>query len=432
MDVPLPIQAGVIQAGTLQVRLLLVDDSRDVSTILRALLSGRRRLRQSAGVRDYVIEQVETVQAGMAAMQAGSHDCYLVDYHVGAESGLDLVRMARGAGLLVPIVMLTGSDTIDSEAAKAGANDFLVKGDFDIMMFERTIRYAIGNADSLQRMAELNASLERQVDERTRQYMDANNRLLEQIAAREQAETALVRTERLQALGRMTGSVAHDFNNILTALFSSLEVLQTRLEKQWGDTPDPRIARPLANAVEASRLGERMVDGLLAFARDKPLAPTLIDVNTVIGETERLLRLTLGSGVRLRLSLAEGLPPVLADRDQLERALLNLASNARDALQGLAGHDQPDGCFRIDTAKPPSADGEPGVRITLSDNGPGMSHKTLIHAFEPFFSTKQEGKGTGLGLAQVYGFAQQSGGHVAIDSKPGAGVRVTLTLPAAT
>jgi signal transduction histidine kinase len=413
-------------------RLLLVDDSPDVCATLRAMLSSRRPGR----LRNYAVEQVETLGDGLGAMRAGGYDCYLVDYHVRNESGLDLVRRAREAGLLVPIVMLTGSDLIDGEAAEAGANDFLVKGGFDVPVFERTVRYAIGNAESLRRMAELNASLEAQVNERTRQYVDANARLTEQIAAREQAERSLLQAERLHALGRMTGSVAHDFNNILTALFASLETLQGRLNAQWGAAPDPRIARPLANAIEASRLGERMVDGLLAFARRQPVAPTLLDVNEVIRETERLLRLTLGNDVVLRLSLSEGPAPVRADRDQLERALLNLASNARDAM---AGQDRAPGgaAFVVSTVILDQGPPQPGgpaagrVRITVSDNGPGMSREVLDHAFEPFFSTKQDGQGTGLGLAQVYGFAQQSGGSASIESSSGAGVQVTLMLPLA-
>ena len=424
-------------------RLLLIDDSPDVFVTLRAMLSPSRR---PGRLRDYKVDHVMRVADGLAAMRDGRYDCYLVDHHVGAESGLELVRSVRAAGIMAPIVMLTGSLMIDSKAAEAGANDFLIKGDFDVATFERTVRYAIGNADSVRRLADLNATLEAQVDERTRQYVETNTRLLEQIAAREQAESALLRAERLQALGRMTGSVAHDFNNILTALFGSLEMLRTRLHAQWGDNPQQRLSRPLENAIEASRLGERMVEGLLAFARQQPVAPTVLDVDAVVRETEQLLRLTLGSGVRLRLALAGDLAPVRVDRDQLERALLNLASNARDAMEG-----RPDAEFSISTAsarRPPGGSREPAgwLRITVADNGPGMSREALDHAFEPFFSTKAPGHGTGLGLAQVYGFAQQSGGVASIDSRAGdgrtgdgkagngrpAGVSVVLTLPVMT
>ena len=396
------------------VRLLMIDDSVEAFATLRAMLGLRRTAACS-----YELSHTSDVAVGLAAMIDGLHDCYLVDYRLRAESGVELVRTARAAGVTRPIVMLTASDLVDQEAAEAGASDFLVKGGFDRPMLERTIRYAIGNAYNIRRLAELNASLEALVEERTRQYGDANERLKDQIAARELAETALLRAERLQALGRMTGSVAHDFNNILTALFGSLEVLKRRL----GDGIDTRIAAPLNNAVEAARVGERMVEGLLAFARRRPLAPRLLQLNDVIRDTEPLLRLTLGDRVRMEIELGQDLAQVLVDRAQLERVLLNLASNARDALAG-----QADGRFRIVT----EAQGTERIALVVGDNGPGMSQDTLDHAFEPFFTTKDVGHGTGLGLAQVYGFAQQSGGVASIESRPGHGARVRIIVPVAT
>ena len=394
-------------------RLLMIDDSVESFETLRSMLAPRR-----GGRRRYELGYTDQPGDGLAALKSASHDCYLVDYRLRGESGLELVRAARAAGVTRPIVMLTASNMVDHDAAEAGANDFLVKGSFDRAMLERTIRYAIGNADSIRRLAELNATLEGLVEERTRQYAEANARLTDQIAARELAETALLRAERLQALGRMTGSVAHDFNNILTALFGSLELLKRRL----GEDVDARIASPLNNAVEAARVGERMVEGLLAFARRRPLAPRLLQVNDVIADTMALLRLTLGEAVGIMTELGEGLPPVLVDREQLERALLNLASNARDAMAG-----QSDARLVVSTMR----SGTDRVALIVADNGPGMSRETLDHAFEPFFSTKEAGRGTGLGLAQVYGFAQQSGGTASIDSRPGAGVQVSLVVPVA-
>ncbi|NPD67500.1 response regulator [Lichenicola cladoniae] len=393
--------------------ILMIDDSVEAFMTLRAMLAPRR-----TGQRSYALSHTNDVADGLAAMIAGTHDLYLVDYRLRAESGLDLVRAARAAGVTRPIVMLTASGMVDVEALEAGANDFLVKGAFDLPMLERTIRYAMGNAESVRRLADLNARLEALVEERTRQYAEANERLTDQIAARELAENALMRAERLQALGRMTGSVAHDFNNILTALFGSLEILKCRL----GDDVGPRIAGPLNTAVEAARVGERMVEGLLAFARRRPLAPRLLQLNEVIRDTEALLKLTLSGDVRLICDLADTLPQVLVDREQFERALLNLASNAHDAMVG-----QADARLTISTR----ADGPDRILLLVGDNGPGMSRDTLNHAFEPFFSTKEVGQGTGLGLAQVYGFALQSGGSASIDSQPGQGVRVRLVLPVA-
>ena len=394
-------------------RILMIDDSDPSFLTLRAMLTPQR----DTTVR-YALTHTSDTAAGRADMRAGGHDCYLIDYRLRGESGLDLVRDARAAGVTRPIVMLTASNGVEREAAEAGANDFLVKGEFDRALLERTIRYAINNAHGVQRLAEMNASLEATVAERTAQYVEANRQLLHQIDARERAEAAVVQAERLQALGRMTGSVAHDFNNILTALLGSLELLGERL----GDPVEPRLARPLATALEAARLGERMVEGLLAFARRRPVAQHLLRLQAVIAELEPLLRMTLGEAVTLGIDTDPHLSPVLVDREQLERVLLNLASNARDAAAG-----RPGARFTLSTRDL----GDGTVELSAADNGPGMSAETLEHAFEPFFTTKTGGQGTGLGLAQVYGFAVQSGGQAAIDSCPGEGVRVRVSMPAA-
>ena len=398
------------------VRLLLVDDTRQVHQTVSAMLSARRTERR------YVIDLVETVAEGNQAIRDATHDCYLVDHRVGAESGVEMIRAAREAGVTVPIIMLTGTELVEHEAALAGANDFLVKGHFDTPTLERAIRYAIGNADALGKLSRLNVSLEEQVVERTAQHVETNARLLEQIEARERAEAALLRAGTLEALGRMTGSVAHDFNNILTALFGSLEQLEQRL----GPDVPPRLARPLANAREAARRGERMMEGLLAFARKRPLSPRRIDVNAVVRHTLDMARLAAGQAVPLTLHLDHRIPEILADRDQFERALLNLVTNARDALDG-SGH----GRIQIATARAEGSEGRPAVRVSVADNGPGMPPEVLARAFEPLFSTKEDGRGTGLGLAQVYGFAQSSGGTAEIETAPGGGVTVVLELPAA-
>ena len=396
------------------VRLLLVDDTANVHQVLLTMLARRPNGRGAS--RRYTVDLVLTVEHGLETLRAGAHDCYLVDHQVASASGVEMIRQARGEGITAPIVMLTGAGLIENEAAAAGANDFLIKGGFDTPALERAIRYAMGNADALRRLALLNTSLEQQVAERVSELVETNGRLLEQIAARERAEAALLRTSTLEALGRMTGLVAHDFNNILTALFGSLEQLENRL----GPDADARLLRPLGNAREAARRGERMMDGLLAFARRRPLAPQLLDVNHVVAAADEMLRLATGGSVQLQLGLGEHVPPLLADRDQLERALVNLVTNARDAVEG-----RPDGLIAIRT----EGLGDQ-VLIGVSDNGPGMAPHVLERAFEPLFSTKPEGRGTGLGLAQVYGFAQSTGGTAEIENRPGEGVTIVLKLPA--
>ena len=399
--------------GAEPVRLLLVDDTANVHQTLIAMLATRPGGRGAA--RRYAVALVQTVEDGLQALRAARHDCYLVDHRVALASGVEMIRQARHEGITAPIIMLTGTGLIESEAAEAGANDFLVKGSFDTPTLERAIRYAIGNADALGRLAALNASLEQQVAQRTRQHVETNARLLEQIAARERAEAALLRTTTLEALGRMTGLVAHDFNNILTALFGSLEQIEQRI----GPDADQRLLRPLATAREAARRGERMMEGLLAFARRQPLAPQRLDANEIITQADHMLRVAAGSHAALALSLAPALPPISADRDQLERALVNLVTNARDAVEGVV-----DGRVEVATVGEGSH-----ILISVTDNGSGMPPHVMERAFEPLFSTKTEGRGTGLGLAQVYGFAQSTGGTAEIQNRRGRGVTVTLRLP---
>ena len=399
-------------AGT--IRLLLVDDTANVHQTLLAMLAVRAGGR--GATRRYTVDLVQTVEAGLEALRAGAHHCYLVDHRVAGKTGVEMIRQARTETITAPIIMLTATGMVENEAAEAGANDFLIKGSFDTPALERAIRYAIGNADALRRLAALNASLEVQVAERTRAIAATNARLVEQIQARERAEAALLRTTTLEALGRMTGLVAHDFNNILTVLFGSLE----SLEKRLGADADARLLRPLAHAREAARRGERMMEGLLAFARRRPIAPQRLDVNAVLAEADDMLR--LAGGVRVALTLRPGadLPPISADRDQLERALVNLITNARDAVA-----DRQDGQVEIVTSHDAGR-----VRIAVADNGLGMPPEVLERAFEPLFSTKPDGRGTGLGLAQVYGFAQATGGTAELDNHPGAGLTVILDLPA--
>jgi len=253
---------------------------------------------------------------------------------------------------------------------------------------------------------------------------EANRSLLAQIAQREQAETALRQAQKMEAIGKLTGGNAHDFNNFLQVIQGNLQLLERR--GVGGDDTQRMIRAAIRSAERASTLTRR----LLAFARRQPLNPVPIDVNKLIVATSELLRGTLGEKVTIETALAGGLWRVAADPNQLENALLNLAVNARDAM--------PDGGkLRIETANAhldaasSAGDALPGpyVVIAVSDQGTGMTKETREQAFEPFFTTKDVGKGSGLGLSQVYGFIKQSGGYAKIDSEPGVGTTVTLYLP---
>jgi PAS domain S-box-containing protein len=243
----------------------------------------------------------------------------------------------------------------------------------------------------------------------------------------ERARAALAQAQKMEAIGQLTGGIAHDFNNLLTVITNSLDLL---LDSRRDETQRRRI---IETAQRAAERGARLNQQLLAFSRRQPLRPEPHDINALIGGFETVLRRACREAIAFDLDLAPVPVGARIDAQQFETALLNLVVNARDAMPG-------GGSIRIatrietidETRARAMSDIKPGryVEVSVSDTGQGMSPEIISRAFEPFFTTKEVGKGSGLGLSQVYGFVAQSGGHVAIDSAPGAGTTVTLFLPA--
>lgn len=246
------------------------------------------------------------------------------------------------------------------------------------------------------------------------------------ITERRSAEEQLRQVQKMDAIGQLTGGIAHDFNNLLAIVQGNLELLRER-------APDNERLTSLINAAHgATRRGATLNQRLLAFARRQPLAPSACDMNKVVSEMAGLFIRTLGDNIDLRTRFAEGLWPANIDPNGLETAVLNLAINARDAM--------PDGgnltittenkTFDIDRPAPDQdiAHGD-YVMLRVSDSGTGMDAETLEKAFDPFYTTKGMGKGSGLGLSMVYGFARQSGGTATVESAPGRGTAITLLFP---
>jgi signal transduction histidine kinase/ActR/RegA family two-component response regulator len=263
--------------------------------------------------------------------------------------------------------------------------------------------------------------LERRVAERTRSLAVANERLAAEIAERQHTEEALRQSQKLEAIGQLTSGVAHDFNNLLTGVLGNLELLERRLKGEGS-------LRPLRSARTAAERGARLTHQLLAFSRKQHLAPTPLDLNRLVSEASDLLFRTIGATVRIETVLTEALWPALVDHTQIELVLLNLAINARDAMP--AG-----GRLTILTAYVSRSDAPPDLRpgdyvlISVADSGEGMTEEVLSKAVEPFFTTKEIGKGSGLGLSMVHGVATQSGGGLRIDSRVGRGTTVNVYLP---
>lgn len=274
----------------------------------------------------------------------------------------------------------------------------------------------------------LNETLEERVSARTEQLAQANQRLQNEMFERERAEDALRHAQKMEAVGQLTGGIAHDFNNMLTGIIGSLDLMQRYIANGRAD----EIGRFTEAAVSSANRAAALTHRLLAFSRRQSLDRKKLDVNELVHSLEDLIRRTKGDPIELELRLTDTAWPVSTDVSQLENALLNLVINARDAMpEGgkllietanvyLDGSD-------ITTLEPVKAGDY--LMLAVSDNGTGMTPSVRSKAFDPFFTTKPIGQGTGLGLSMIYGFAQQSGGHVSLDSVPGQGTCVRLYLP---
>jgi CheY-like chemotaxis protein len=257
-----------------------------------------------------------------------------------------------------------------------------------------------------QSLASINEELERRIEERTHE--------------REVALAQLFEAQKMDAIGHLTGGVAHDFNNLLMAISGGLEIVRKRLT-------DPGTIRLIENAIECTTRGAALTKRLLAFARRQELNPVATDVTVLFDGIRDLLCRAVGPTVRLTSSIPESLPSIKVDPNQLELALLNLAVNARDAMPDGGSLD-----IAADFIRGPEGL-KPGeyVCLAIADTGVGMNEATLARAAEPFFTTKEPGRGTGLGLSMVHGMAAQLGGALQLSSRPGAGTVARLFLPVA-
>jgi signal transduction histidine kinase len=273
----------------------------------------------------------------------------------------------------------------------------------------------------------LNEELESRVHERTGELAAANRQLLAQIEERERVESTLRQLQRLEAVGQLTSGVAHDFNNLLTVVLGNIRFLEKRL---GAADVDGVMGQRLSYMRIAAERGAKLTDQLLTFSRRQRLEPVALDLNNTIAGMHNLLQSTMGGSIRIETKLASSVWPALVDPTQLELAVLNLAINARDAME--VG-----GSLSVRTENvrlgPPLSPEEPPageyVMVCVADTGAGMTPDVRAKVFEPFFTTKEVGKGSGLGLSQVLGFAKQSGGGVRIETRVGEGTSVCIYLP---
>jgi PAS domain S-box-containing protein len=249
------------------------------------------------------------------------------------------------------------------------------------------------------------------------------------ITSRKQAEEHYRRTDRLEAVGRRAGGIAHEWNNMLMSIRGSAGLVSRRL------APDSRVVAELQRLTQAATRSAKLTQQLLAFSRRDMIQPQALDLNSVVTDAVSLLRPLLRRGIDLELELAPGLEPVLADKSRLDQVVVNLVLNARDAMPDGGRVVLETASVRLDPAyleRHAQVSIRPGryVMLAVSDSGHGMDRETLGHIFEPFYTTKPVGQGTGLGLASVYGSVKQAGGLVWAYSEPGIGTVLKVYLPA--
>jgi signal transduction histidine kinase len=365
----------------------------------------------------------------------------LIDVHMPELDGFELAAMIREHPRFqqLPLIFISAIHLSEFDRLKgyeAGGVDYV-----PVPVVPEVLRAKVKAFAELHRktreLESLNAELERRVAERTADLETSHaelRRLNEELEARveertrerEAALSQLFEAQKVDTIGQLTGGVAHDFNNLLMAMMGSLELLQKRI---GGDATAERL---LETARKGAERGAGLTQRLLAFARRQELRPAAVSFPDLMMDLQALFRSTLGPSIAIEERVPQVLPPVLADANQLELALMNLALNARDAM--------PSGGTLTISARPEDHTGERSevglsvgsyVRISVIDTGQGMDAETLARATEPFFTTKGVGKGTGLGLSMVHGLAAQSGGALAIRSAPGKGCQVDLILPVA-
>ena len=378
---------------SIPLRVLLVEDSEPDAELLLAELT-------KAGYR-VVARRVQTADEMREALAGDVWQIVLSDYSLPGFTAPAALAITHELKPDLPFIIVSG--TVGEEAAvaalKAGASDFVVKG----------------------RLARLVPAIERElrdVDLR-RQRQGERDALAEQLR----------QSQKLEGIGRLAGGIAHDFNNLLTAVIGYTEMVLEQIG------PDKPISQDLMEIRKASDRAVALTRQLLAFSRKQTLHVEAMEPNVIITDMGNMLQRLIGVDIDIRFELAPGLPPILADRVQMEQVVMNLVMNARDAMPT-------GGVITIETTAVQADDVmsvihepvTPGAYVGLrfADTGLGMTEDTLGKIFEPFFTTKAPGLGTGLGLATVYGVVQQLGGHVAVRSAVGQGTSFLLYFPAAT
>lgn len=390
---------------------LLIDDQTLAAELVQGLLHDQE---------DIKLTHIADAHEAMEKVGALEPTLILVDLMMPAIDGFGVIRRLRdqAATRTTPIVLLSSEDTpeLKLRGFQEGANDYLVKWPAKLELIAR-IRYHSNAYWAL-----------KQRDHAYQSLQQSQQDLLFKTQQLAESQAALLQAKKMEAVGKLTGGVAHDFNNVLQIIGSNLQLM--KIENSAND----KIQKRIGSAMEGVKRGALLASQLLAFGRRQPLQPGSIDIGALLSGMHELLRRSLGETVEVATKVQDHIWQAMVDANQLENVILNLAINARDAMSG-------EGKLSIEASNVVLGPGsllkeqelESGeyVLISVADTGSGMSAEVRERAFEPFFTTKPHGEGSGLGLSTAYGFVKQSGGHIEIDSEPGHGTVVRLYFPRA-
>jgi DNA-binding response OmpR family regulator/two-component sensor histidine kinase len=362
----------------------------------------------------YTVIEARTGAEALRLVESERPPIILLDVELPDITGYDVCSFIKKKWPDVMVLMTSSTFTTSFHRTRgldSGADSYLVQP-AEPLELAAAVNALLRIRRAEDKMRSLNATLEQRVKDRLADLEAANLKLIHEMEQRERAEAALVQSQKMEAIGQLTGGLAHDFNNLLTAVVGNLDLIRVR-------ATDPRIVRQAEHAFNAAQRGSKLTAQLLAFSRTQKLATVPVNLNELIAGMSQLVNQTLGAEMTVETELLNGLPHALADANQLELAILNLSINARDAM--------PNGGTLTISTRLDSVDKD-RVIICVADTGTGMPPEVVARAFDPFFTTKPPGKGTGLGLSQVYGIVRQLGGDVTIDTAPGEGTRINIAL----
>ncbi len=373
-----------------------------------------KQLEAIAEIRPLLDERLALIDKAIADARAGQVD-----------KAVQLVKSGRGKALMdrLRVIIRTMNESEENLLDARERDLHAAAGEFDAAI------WALGGVIlALGAFSLLNAQKQMHALETSRDSLkSAYDQLISETTRREALESQLRQAQKLEAIGHLTGGIAHDFNNMLGVIVASLHLLKRKLAGADGDH-----AQLIESAMDGADRAAAMVRRLLAFSRRQPLSPRPLDPNKFVSSVSDMVRRALGARIELETVLAGGLWTTKIDQHELESAVVNLAVNARDAMpNGGKLTIETANCYLDDAYAVENAGVQPGqyVMIAVTDTGQGMQPEVVAQAFDPYFTTKPAGQGTGLGLSQVHGFVKQSGGQIKIYSEPGRGTCVKLYLP---